>query len=75
MANAGPNTGGSQFYITYDVAPQLDDSYTVFGYVVNGQNVVSEIEKGDIIDEIKIVREGESARNFDESRSVKRTGR
>lgn len=72
MANAGPNTGGSQFFITHLPTPHLDGDHAVFGYVVNGQNVVDQIVTGDIIDEIKIVREGESAYSFDETQFIKR---
>ena len=72
MANAGPNTGGSQFFITHLPTPHLDGAHAVFGYVVNGQKVVDQIVKGDIIDEIKIVREGELALRFDEAKYMKR---
>ena len=45
MANAGPNTNGSQFYITLQATPQLDGHYNVFGYVVEGMSVVQQLQK------------------------------
>lgn len=52
MANAGPNTNGSQFFITHEATPWLNGKHTVFGRVVEGQSVVDAIAQGDVIKEI-----------------------
>jgi peptidyl-prolyl cis-trans isomerase A (cyclophilin A) len=64
MANAGPNTNGSQFFITLNATPQLNYKYSIFGHVVSGQNVVNEIRRGDTIEKIEIIRNGDGAKNF-----------
>ncbi len=64
MANSGPATNGSQFFITHGATPHLDDKHTVFGRVVEGQDVVNKIDKGDAIKEIAIIRVGKEAEAF-----------
>ena len=56
MANAGPDTNGSQFFITHSAQPHLDGRHTVFGKVVKGQSVVDAIRQGDLILSV-VVRE------------------
>lgn len=55
MANSGPNTNGSQFFITHAATPHLDGKHTVFGVVTSGMSVVNQIEQGDIIRNIMIL--------------------
>jgi peptidylprolyl isomerase len=64
VANGGPHTNGSQFYITLSDRSYLDGDYTVFGHVTQGMDVVEKIVQGDIIESVKIVRIGRGAKNF-----------
>ena len=64
MANAGPGTNGSQFFITIVPTPHLDGLHTVFGYVVQGQNIVNTTRQGDRIERIAIIRNGQTASAF-----------
>jgi peptidylprolyl isomerase len=64
MANAGPDTNGSQFFVTLRPTPNLDGGYNVFGYVVKGMDVANAIQKGDAITSVKILRVGPAAKAF-----------
>ena len=64
MANAGPHTNSSQFYITLSDRSYLDNSYTVFGHVIEGIEVVHSTTQEDVIDSVVIVRIGKKAKQF-----------
>ena len=64
MANAGPGTNGSQFFITHVPTPWLDGNHTVFGKVIEGQEVVDTIAQDDVIENLEIIRVGEEAEKF-----------
>jgi peptidyl-prolyl cis-trans isomerase A (cyclophilin A) len=64
MANAGPGTNGSQFFITHVPTNWLDGKHTVFGHVVEGQDVVDAVEGDDALNSIEIIRVGDEAKNW-----------
>ncbi|MEZ0129847.1 peptidylprolyl isomerase, partial [Flavobacterium sp. LBUM151] len=64
MANSGPASNGSQFYITHVPTSWLDGKHTVFGHVIEGQDVVDAVAQGDNLDSVEIIRVGEEAQNW-----------
>ncbi|WKL47983.1 peptidylprolyl isomerase [Flavobacterium pectinovorum] len=64
MANSGPASNGSQFYITHVPTSWLDGKHTVFGHVIEGQDVVDAVAQGDNLDAVEIIRVGEEAEKW-----------
>lgn len=69
MANSGPNTNGSQFFITHKDTPWLNGKHAVFGYVIEGQDVVNKIAQGDVMEKVEILRVGKAAQKYNATKA------
>ena len=74
MANSGPGSNGSQFFVTHVATPWLDGKHTVFGHVVEGQDVVNSIAGEDTLTKVVILRKGKAAESFDAPKVFEKEG-